>query len=103
MSHVARAVRTHSLAGLSYPPTLYTNVYEKHARALGAHFKRNQSDKQVRAEGAPEFPGKRVVTEESFLGDRSDANSEFVRHRKEQLSSFLRQLFNRNPGEPEVR
>lgn len=58
-----------------------------------------QSEKQVRAEGAPEFPGKRVVTEDTFLGDRSDSNSEFVRHRKEQLGSFLRQLFNRNPGE----
>eukprot|EP00903_Cladosiphon_okamuranus_P021462 g19730.t1 len=56
-----------------------------------------KSDKQVRAEGAPEFPGKRVVTEDSFLGDKSDSNSEFVRHRKEQLSSFLRQLFNKNP------
>lgn len=54
----------------------------------------------MRVEGAPEFPGKRVVTEDSFLGDRSDSNSEFVRHRKEQLSSFLRQLFNKNPGEP---
>ncbi len=53
----------------------------------------------MRAEGAPEFPGKRVVTEESFLGDRSDSSSEFVRHRKEQLGSFLRQLFNKNPGE----
>lgn len=53
----------------------------------------------MRAEGAPEFPGKRVVTEDTFLGDRSDSNSEFVRHRKEQLGSFLRQLFNRNPGE----
>lgn len=57
----------------------------------------------MRAEGAPEFPGKRVVTEDSFLGDKSDASSEFVRHRKEQLSSFLRQLFNKNPGEAERR
>ena len=53
----------------------------------------------MRAEDAPEFPGKRVVTEESFKGDRADVNSEFVRQRKEQLGSFLRQLFNKNPGE----
>ncbi|CAM9620883.1 unnamed protein product, partial [Ectocarpus fasciculatus] len=63
-------------------------------RSLYNHLKH---EGQVRSEGAPEFPGKRVVTEESFLGDRSDANSEFVRHRKEQLGSFLRQLFNKNP------
>lgn len=50
----------------------------------------------MRTEGAPEFPGKRVMTE---VGDRADAGSEFVRQRKEQLGSFLRQLFNKNPGE----
>lgn len=52
----------------------------------------------MQAEGAPDFPAKRVVTEESFLAQRADVNSEFVRHRKEQLSSFLRQLFNKHPG-----
>ncbi|CAN0425809.1 unnamed protein product, partial [Discosporangium mesarthrocarpum] len=52
----------------------------------------------LKAENAPEFPGKRVVTEESFLGERTDITSQFVRHRKEQLGSFLRQLFNRNPN-----
>lgn len=41
-----------------------------------------------------------MVSEESFLGDRSDANSEFVRARKDKLSSFLRKLFNKNPGAP---
>lgn len=59
---------------------------------------RLQSNGQVRSEGAPEFPGKRVVTEESFKGDRADVSSDFVRQRKEQLGSFLRQLFNKNPG-----
>ncbi|CAN0002333.1 unnamed protein product [Choristocarpus tenellus] len=52
----------------------------------------------VRTEDAPEFPGKQVVTEESFLGERADVNSEFVRQRKDKLASFLRQLFNKHPG-----
>lgn len=58
-----------------------------------------QNDGHVKPEDAPEFPGKRVVTEESFMGDRADVSSEFVRNRKEQLASFLRQLFNKNPRE----
>lgn len=40
-----------------------------------------------------------MATDESFLADRNDVASEFVRHRKEQIGSFLRKLFNKNPGE----
>ncbi|CAM9840068.1 unnamed protein product [Scytosiphon promiscuus] len=73
-------------------------------RSLYNHLKH---EGQVRSEGAPEFPGKRMVSEESFTGDRSDANGEFVKARKEKLSSFLRKLFNKNPAElwdhPDVR
>ncbi|CAN0405764.1 unnamed protein product [Pylaiella littoralis] len=72
-------------------------VSAKRYSELRSLYNQLKQEGQVRSEGAPEFPGKRVVTEESFLGDRSDAKSEFVRHRKEQLSSFLRQLFNKNP------
>ncbi|CAM9828561.1 unnamed protein product, partial [Phaeothamnion confervicola] len=45
-----------------------------------------------------EFPRKKVVSEESFLLERADVESEFIKRRREELHHFLRRLFNQAPS-----